>query len=241
MNVAVLVLFTKGPNRTTANARAWLNNRANDFPQPTMKRDRPTDNFLRFSIGGRKIEDFRRTRLGGEDRDDINGNVRIIWGFIRKRPRGAGKNNPLEKKAERIYNLALDHIISVVGKDAMFSDDLEEVANKLLGKKDFAGVYPVDKIQFPEGTKFQILNTHRSDQPGEHWFAVVKGKNKLYVYDSFGRSTMEIAPSLLKKTIKIVDSDRDAEQKMEEMNCGQRSAAWLFVWQQFGKDLAMLI
>ena len=147
----------------------------------------------------------------------------------------------MEAKAEKIYNLALEHIISVVGQGAMFSDDLERVANKLLGKKDFAGVYPVDKIQFPDKTRFQILNTHRSDQPGEHWFAVVKGKNKLYIYDSFGRSTMEIAPSLLKKTIKIIESDRDAEQTMDEMNCGQRSVSWLFVWKFFGKDLAMLI
>ena len=146
-----------------------------------------------------------------------------------------------EARAEKIYNFALEHIVSVVGSGAMFSDNLERLANQLLGKKDFAGVYPVDKIQFPAGTRFQILNTHKSDMPGEHWFAVVKGNGVFYVYDSFGRSTSEIATSLLKKSIKIMDSDQDAEQEMSEENCGQRSVAWLFVFQQFGKDTAMLI
>lgn len=146
-----------------------------------------------------------------------------------------------EKRAELIYNLALKHIISVVGPQALFSDELEKIAMKMLGKKDFAGVYPLDEIQFPAGTRFIILNTHKSNQPGEHWFSVVKGKNKIYVYDSFGRKTSEMLPSLFKKFAKVVDSDRDAEQKMEEMNCGQRSLSWLFVFQQFGKELAMLI
>ena len=59
--------------------------------------------------------------------------------------------------AELIYNMALDHIVSVVGPKAMFGDDLERVARTLIGP-EFAGVFPVDKIHFPKGTKYAIFN-----------------------------------------------------------------------------------
>ena len=243
MNLPVQVWFTKGPNRTTANARAWLN--TNNFTEPTLKRDRPGARWLKFSIEGRSQADFPANRLGGENRFDINGNIRIIWAFARltprKRIRGTGTNNQSEARAEKIYNLALDHIESVVGNKALFDDTLKTLGRDLLGKK-FAGVYPVDLIKFPPGKKYMIFNTDISTMSGEHWMALVKEKNMYYVYDSFGRSTQEIAPILFKQAMKrIVDADQDAEQGIEEENCGQRSLSFLFVWDQFGKKLAMKI
>lgn len=145
-----------------------------------------------------------------------------------------------EKKAEMIFFTVADEIIKVMGKQATFQFDLERVAIDLIGK-DFAGVFAVDKIKFPSGTKYAIFNLDRSDEPGSHWVSIIKGTNKFYIYDSFGRNSKEIAPSLFRKGIIIKDSDRDAEQKVSEEVCGPYALAWLFVAQTYGIKTAMLI
>jgi hypothetical protein len=62
------------------------------------------------------------------------------------------------------------------------------------------------------------------------------------VFDSFGRRTTQIIPSLLKSgNGKIKDTDYDANQKIKETNCGQKSIAWLSMFNDYGEDVAQLI
>lgn len=146
----------------------------------------------------------------------------------------------LEKKAELIFYIVADEIVKEMGSDATFQFDLEKVAKGLIGK-EFAGVFAVDTIKFPKGTKYAIFNLDTSDEPGSHWMGLTKGTNKWYVYDSFGRSSKEIAPSLFKKGLKIFDSDRDIEQDIDSQICGPLALSWIFVAQNFGINMAMLI
>ena len=146
----------------------------------------------------------------------------------------------LEKKAEMIFYIVADEIIKVMGSSATFQFDLEKVAKGLIGK-EFAGVFAVDSIEFPKGTKYAIFNLDKESEPGSHWMGLVKGKNKFYVYDSFGRPSKEIAPSLFKKGLVVLDSDRDQDQSNLSEVCGPFALSWVFVAQNFGIKTAMLI
>ncbi len=156
--------------------------------------------------------------------------------------RGSGNNDISEKMAHKIYDIALGEIEKDIGIDATFQFDLERVANELIGDDDFAGVFAVDELVFPNGTKYAIFNLDKSFQSGSHWMGIFKHKNgDLDVYDSFGRKSIEIAESLFRKGIKIFDSDRDEEQAVKESNCGQRATAWIYVHKYFGRKTAMKI
>lgn len=146
----------------------------------------------------------------------------------------------LEKKAEQIYNIALDEIEKEMGNKATFQYELEKLARNLLGT-EFAGVFAVDEIKFPVGTKYVIFNLDSSFEPGSHWMGMVREAKNLYIYDSFGRKSIKIAPTLFGEGMRILDADDDAEQDALEENCGQRSIAWLHVYKFFGRKIAMLI
>ena len=67
----------------------------------------------------------------------------------------------------------------------MQSTTIEQI---LLSKKDFLGCFPLDKLP-PFPTKFpksMIVNTHKSNQPGEHWVALILTKKDCFYFDSFG-------------------------------------------------------
>ena len=70
--------------------------------------------------------------------------------------------------------------------------------------------------------------------PGSHWCAVVKDKKYYIIYDSFGRDIK------LKQKINIMTED-DAEQDINEQNCGQRCVAWLVVVAVKGIKIALTI
>lgn len=147
----------------------------------------------------------------------------------------------MEKKALRLYNHALQRLEQQLGTGATYGNDLNRVGEEHLGKK-FAGVYPADML--PLLTKkcpYAILNLDKADMPGSHWIGVkYLGKGKVLVYDSFGRKTQRIIPSLIERYTPV-DADYDAEQENREDNCGPRSLAFLVVDDLFGTAVSRKI
>ena len=68
--------------------------------------------------------------------------------------------------------------------------------------------------------------------------ARVPRTGKLVHYDSFGRSHAQLFPG---KFPGAIDTELDAEQKDEATDCGQRSLAWLIVFDRYGSEAAKLV
>lgn len=122
---------------------------------------------------------------------------------------------------------------SILGHDTTYSTDLQKVAKRLIGDK-FKGVSPSDKIPKMNDGDFAIVNIDKSYEPGSHWLGLYKKKD-FWTYDSFGRDANKFLPMKTKNT------DRDAEQKITENNCGARALAWLYFVKVFGIEAGELI
>ncbi len=147
--------------------------------------------------------------------------------------------------AEKLYNQKLKEIEKYhVGDKTTFLSQLNGAGKKLLGVK-FKGVYPSDKIpKLNDLSPYCILNLDSSKEPGSHWIALAKNqdKNHTIVYDSFGRHNNKIIPNLkFSGNGRIIDSDRDPEQKPKETNCGARALSFLCIHDKYGEDVAKLI
>ena len=142
-----------------------------------------------------------------------------------------------DRRPHLIYDTLLKDIVyPLLGNKVTYSNDLHRVGKQLLGK-DFIGVYPSDQIPMLKNKQCCILNLDKSDQSGSHWIAVYRvGKTNL-TYDSFGRKSSKIIPSLKN----VVDADYDSEQMIEEEDCGSRSIAFLLVCKYWRPELAKLI
>lgn len=172
-----------------------------------------------------------------------------------------------EVEAEKKYQQVLENIIyPLLGKKITFGKDLTRIGIKLFGK-NFTGAFPSDMIPKlgvnPDGSivnnnninktshLYAIANLDDSTMPGSHWISLaydVDDKRtgdppgSIWVYDSFGRSTKEIIPSLVQRYgDKLRTVDQDAEQMVSEDDCGARCMAWLYVFDRYGKDTAKLI
>jgi hypothetical protein len=66
-----------------------------------------------------------------------------------------------------------------------------EINNYMKNHKNFLGTFPCDKLNF-HLPKFCgiIVNTDKSDEPGEHWVAIYRGDCAIY-FDSFGLAPMQ--------------------------------------------------
>ncbi len=147
----------------------------------------------------------------------------------------------MEKKAHRLYDYALQRMEEQLGTGVTYGNDLDRIGKVYLGKK-FSGVYPADMLPLlSRKCPYAILNLDDSDEPGSHWIAVkYLGQKKCLVYDSFGRKTQRIIPSLAERYTPV-DTDNDAEQENREDNCGSRSLAFLVVDDLFGKEVSRKI
>ena len=113
-----------------------------------------------------------------------------------------------------------------MGKDTTTGGrELHKMGKELFGEL-FQGVFASDDKR-PRRKKdcCYIINTKPRHSGGEHWMAV--GPNGT-TYDSFGRE-------------KYGDFTGDAEQKIEQTDCGQRSLAWLCTCYDLGMEYAKLI
>ena len=171
----------------------------------------------------------------------------------------------MEEKSLKIYNEVLKNIIyPFLGKKSTWGLDLTKLGNKLF-KKNYAGTYSsnmipdlgvvgiggffetktnIDNIS-SDSKLYSCVNLDNSDEPGSHWIALAYDvyNGKIMIYDSFGRDTKIILPSLIEKYGKdnIVMSDDDSEQKIKEEDCGARCMAFLYVFDRFGSKYAKTI
>lgn len=127
----------------------------------------------------------------------------------------------------KLYEQELKRFIQVIGNGLTYSNTLQE-----MGLREFPdrwkGIFMSDETYPLRG--YSIVNTDPAGQPGEHWVAVADGM----LYDSFGRANLINNPTL-------VDTELDAEQLIEEENCGQRCLAWLSVHYLLGPEAAKTI
>lgn len=152
-----------------------------------------------------------------------------------------------------------DVIYPTLGKDTTYLHQLDQFGKSLFGKK-FKGCYPSDQIpKLTDLEPYCILNLDNSKQNGSHWVGVCKvdaqrdevprgtsspkgatrHRNETYIYDSFGRANKKIIPTLKKSgNGKIHDTDRDVEQEIWQLDCGQRSMAFLCLCDGWGIELA---
>ena len=136
-----------------------------------------------------------------------------------------------KKTAERKYNIMLKKVIKDIGNNIT---DNVQLHNYINDKLKFGGIYMVDeKIPKTKNTSF-IINTDTTKGIGKHWCAVyVSDKGYYYVYDSFGRKSSKILKPFVKGKI-VIDTEYDAEQNVNEVNCGQRCVAWLLFRKEHG-------
>lgn len=152
--------------------------------------------------------------------------------------RGGSKN---EKQAMKKYNSILKKVKKQFGHSGTTLDsELQQWCDKHI--PNFTKVVAYDKMPSLKKTQSCIVNLDHSSKGGSHWVAVYKSKNGRdhIVYDSFGRSAKKIL-SKLDKGLKMTDTDRDAEQRASQMDCGQRCCAWLLFVHTNGIETAMLI
>ncbi len=176
----------------------------------------------------------------------------------RKAPGNAAQRDVV---ANFLYKRVLDEIIyPMLGKKTSWAHDILKIGMKLFGK-NFSGVFPSDKIpdlgKNPDGSTvtntniqqgarlYSIVNLDDSNEPGSHWISLAYDieSKKVFVYDSFGRATAEIIPTVIAKFGRgnVVTVDDDAEQAIEEEDCGARSLAFLFVFDRLGSEYAVHI
>lgn len=172
-----------------------------------------------------------------------------------------------ERSAELIYRDVLEKIMyPLLGKKITFGRDLARAGIKLFGK-NFLGAFASDRISEignpnvrlgvnDDGSPttnnninkkshlYAIANLDNSSMPGSHWIGLAFDVNskKIWVYDSFGRKTSEIIPSLVQRYgNKLKQVDDDAEQLVSQDDCGARTMAWLYVFDRYGASTAKLI
>ena len=98
-----------------------------------------------------------------------------------------------------------------------------EIENYLKNQKGFLGCFayndlpPIPKI-LPAS---MIINTHRKNQPGEHWLALVLTKTKCFYFDSFGAPILEeMIVSYLQQKYKKVTVNNECIQHFTSASCG---------------------
>ena len=150
----------------------------------------------------------------------------------------------MTSREDLIYEFLLNAIvIPDIGNSTTFGKDLNKYCIKMLGTK-FAGVFNSDNIPtLSSDVPYTILNLDGNNMPGSHWIAVAMDrKGRPIVYDSFGRKSSQIIPSIYEKYgAGIRDTEYDAEQVKEELNCGARCVAWLLLCDKWGEEMALKI
>lgn len=114
------------------------------------------------------------------------------------------------------------------------------------------GAFAYDQLPELKPHQCCIVNEGSSKTDGFHWMALIRIDNTYYLYDSFGRDVKKIFPRIKYfKNKKVVNSDitHDREQqdkslkndKITEINCGQRCLAYLLFILHNGFQKARLI
>ena len=153
-----------------------------------------------------------------------------------------------EKEAERVFNRHKRRLIRVMGREALFSDEIDTMGRALFGQH-WGGVHHQNSfkaVKRPGGT-YAVLNTAMTDtSPGVHWIGVyVSPVGVVHVWDSFGRDMKHLAWPMRRNATQrgfgFEGSDRDAQQRGLSQTCGPQSLAWLATVRELGIRKAMLV
>jgi hypothetical protein len=147
-----------------------------------------------------------------------------------------------EGQAEELYNYYLKRFEKILGNKATSSSELTSLGKKLFGEK-YAGTFAKDQIKsdtLNNKYSYAIINNQNSFEDGEHWVCVAYKNGVVYAYDSYGQDILNYVPSL-RKYGKIVNADGDAEQYGNQANCGARCISYLYIFDRYGKDIALKI
>ena len=147
----------------------------------------------------------------------------------------------MEFVANKLYNDYYDQIKEVIGDQSTFSSDLTKVGRKIFGKK-YLGTFAADEIPKMKKNDMLIANLDKKGEAKkEHWVAMYKSNGKVYFYDSFGRGYKIILPNVENLNENIEDTALEAEQKIDQYDCGLRCLSWLCVPKFNGMKYAKLI
>ena len=142
-----------------------------------------------------------------------------------------------EKEILQKYNKILSVIHSVLGTKTTFGIQLTDVGRQLFGNK-YIGTFASNQVPILKNGEKCIVNLDKSYETGSHWVACVYEKNNYYIYDSFGRKTVDILPLFNRITI---DAEYDAEQNDNEKDCGSRCISFLWFAERYGIENALKI
>lgn len=125
--------------------------------------------------------------------------------------------------------------------------DLDKVGDSLFGSK-YIGTFASDQFLKLDPSdlvgKYAIINNKKLSHGGEHWIAAAWSDNKIYMFDTFGRPTNTLIPSVhswLDKHTNVVDSDYDKNQLITQYDCGSRCMSFLYIFDTRGPECAVLI
>ena len=140
------------------------------------------------------------------------------------------------------YNEFVSVIEKRLGKNITTDNtELHQVGRELFGAR-FKGVYAADGVPaLTVKEPYAVINNKPAASGGEHWLgaARIPRTGRVLLYDSYGRSHKTLLPGALPPGSH--DTDRDIEQNVSELNCGQRSLAWLVVFDKLGPAAARLV
>lgn len=165
----------------------------------------------------------------------------------KRRQHSCRADRPASEVSEEVYEIAVKKICEMMGTDRTTTNvQLDKIGKYLFGSIRWDGVYAADQFPDFKGAKrYAIMNLDESWMPGSHWISLIKhprGRKNydLLVYDSFGRPIDELIPDLKKRFRhrggmgKVIDTEDDAEQHIQQSSCGQRSIAAIFIYDQWG-------
>lgn len=114
---------------------------------------------------------------------------------------------------------------------------LTRIMDTITGNSHFIGVLACDQLPvnpYYKGTACGIINTHKSNQPGEHWLAFhVDTGGSVHFFDSFGNSPRsQIFPTdiyifLKKAGHRVIYSNRQVQDYMS-VTCGEHCVFILY-------------
>jgi hypothetical protein len=145
----------------------------------------------------------------------------------------------------RLYNKKLNELVNMLGDRATTNIELDRVGKQMFGNK-YHGTYSSDQLpSLSSRQPYCIINVDPISKGGSHWVGCCYDpkRDDLLIYDSFGRSTSKLIPSIVKKygQGRVVDTDQDVEQSSKESSCGHRSLSFLYAFDKLGWAYAKLI
>ena len=143
----------------------------------------------------------------------------------------------------KTYNKLVSVLETRIGRTTTTdNNELLEVGHMLFGAR-FKGVFASGGFPALSASQpYAVVNNKPAATGGEHWLGIarVPHTGRLMVHGSFGRPHATLlGPGSLPPG--ATRTDPGAEQSVRETNCGQRSLAWLVVFDRLGPAAARLV